>query len=141
MKPIQLRRERFILLLQSHAWTHVDSSSIIIERPPLQSHASALLFTPTGSLVRKSFEAEEPAWVVTKQIVETDAGLQTPKGHSGYFFSVAFSPDSRQLALVSVDWTVTLGRAGGGGCVATFEGQQQRRLLNHLLTIRHVPTD
>ncbi|KAG5797868.1 hypothetical protein H9Q69_003096 [Fusarium xylarioides] len=54
-----------------------------IEIAPLQVYASALVFSPTRSLVRELFGKEEPNWITLKLSVESDcnACLQTLKGH------------------------------------------------------------
>ncbi|KAF2677725.1 hypothetical protein K458DRAFT_283100, partial [Lentithecium fluviatile CBS 122367] len=58
-----------------------------IEKSPLQAYASAILFSPTQSLIRKKWSA----------------CLQTLEGHSSWVTSVAFSPDSTRLASGSDD--------------------------------------
>ncbi|KAG5784551.1 hypothetical protein H9Q73_001841 [Fusarium xylarioides] len=67
-----------------------------IEIAPLQVYASALVFSPTRSLVRELFGKEEPNWITLKPRVESDwnAYLQTLKGHGDQVISVAFSVDS-----------------------------------------------
>ncbi|RBA12813.1 hypothetical protein FPRO05_14089 [Fusarium proliferatum] len=54
-----------------------------IEIAPLQVYASALVFSPTRSLIRELFEKEEPNWITLKPSVESDwnACLQTLEGH------------------------------------------------------------
>jgi hypothetical protein len=54
----------------------------IIELALLQVYTSALVFAPVYSLVKKKFRAEEPGWINTKPVVETDwnACLQTLEG-------------------------------------------------------------
>ncbi|KAK1783508.1 NACHT domain-containing protein [Copromyces sp. CBS 386.78] len=57
----------------------------IIEQAPLQAYILALIFAPSGSLIKRNFRAEEPKWIRTKPAVELDwdACLQTLEGHSG----------------------------------------------------------
>ena len=55
-----------------------------IEGYPLQAYTSALLFSPTGSLIRQLYEHEEPKAISVKPILSEgwSACLQTLEGHS-----------------------------------------------------------
>ncbi|KAF1936956.1 HET-domain-containing protein [Clathrospora elynae] len=55
-----------------------------IENSPLQAYVSALLFSPTASLVRKLFQREEPEWITIQPAMSNNwsACLQTLEGHS-----------------------------------------------------------
>ncbi|KAF2993636.1 hypothetical protein E8E14_002267 [Neopestalotiopsis sp. 37M] len=81
-----------------------------IELAPLQTYTSALIFSPSNSLVKKLFHKESPGWINSVLKVETDwnACLQTLEGHSDSVCSVAISPDGRRLAFGSRDNTVKL---------------------------------
>jgi WD40 repeat protein len=104
---------RFIL---SHKW--------IIEKAPLQAYVSALIFSPIRSLVREFFKAEEPTWITTKPLMDSNwnACLQTLEGHSSTVYSVAFSHDGRRLASASSDQTVKIWDPASGNCLQTLEG-------------------
>jgi WD40 repeat protein len=95
-----------------------------IEGYPLQTYASALLFSPTGSLVRQLFKHEEPEAISIRPTLseEWSACLQTLEGHSNLVSSVAFSHDSTRLASASWDRTVKMWDASSGACVQTLEG-------------------
>src|SRR5690348_10562682 len=84
-----------------------------IESSLLQAYASALLFSPTRSLVRKLFQQEEPEWIIVKPTMGNSwsACLQTLEGHSSLVSSVAFSHDSTRLASASRDRTVKIWNA------------------------------
>ncbi|KAF2205561.1 NACHT-domain-containing protein [Delitschia confertaspora ATCC 74209] len=64
---------RFIM---SHKWA--------IENSPLQAYISALIFSPTHSLVRDLFKKEEPDWITIKPDIGDKWApcLQTLEGHS-----------------------------------------------------------
>ncbi|KAK4448347.1 hypothetical protein QBC34DRAFT_112805 [Podospora aff. communis PSN243] len=96
----------------------------IVEQAPLQAYTSALVFAPTGSLVKRNFEADEPDWISTKPVVEADwnACLQTLEGHDDWVTSVAFSADGRRLASGSDDRTIKIWDAASGQCLQTLEG-------------------
>ena len=104
---------RFLLY---HKWS--------IENSPLQVYASALLFSPARSITRDLFKEEEPEWTTTKPAMEDNwnACIQTLEGHSGSVYSVAFSPDSKQIASASNDDTVKIWDAATGPCIQTLEG-------------------
>ena len=95
-----------------------------IEISPLQVYTSALIFSPTNSLIRRHFKKEEPKWIAIKPGTEErwSACLQTLEGHSDGVWSVAFSPDSTWLASASSDRTVKIWDASSGACLQTLEG-------------------
>ena len=95
-----------------------------IESFPLQTYASALLFSPTASLMRQLFQHEEPEGITIKPGTSDSwsACLQTLEGHSDRVYSVAFSHDSTRLASASDDSTVKIWDASSGACLQTLEG-------------------
>ncbi|KAH7020305.1 hypothetical protein EDB80DRAFT_702789 [Ilyonectria destructans] len=78
----------------------VLSHRAIIEIAPLQVYASALIFSPTDSLVRKTFKKEEPDWLKLKPIMmrNWDTCIQTLEGRSGLVCALAVSRDGQRLA-------------------------------------------
>jgi WD40 repeat protein len=96
----------------------------VIENAPLQAYASALVFSPVHSLTRQLWTKEDPEWIITKPIVESDWSLclQTLEGHVNSVMSVVFSHDSSQLASASEDGTVKIWDAETGKCQQTLEG-------------------
>ncbi|KAK5992022.1 Vegetative incompatibility protein HET-E-1 [Cladobotryum mycophilum] len=95
-----------------------------VERAPLQLYASALLFSPTNSLVRRLFEEEEPKWIALKPTMDANWGpsLQTLEGHHAEVLSIAYSPDGRRLATSSQDKTVKIWDSYTWKCNLTLEG-------------------
>lgn len=118
-----MKRQQLINLIQD-AHRLILSHKWMIQNAPLQTYISALLFSPTHSLVRELFEVEEPNWLIRKPIMEADwnACHQTLEGHSGEVNSVAFSTDGNHLAsgcnygIIKI-WDVTSGK-----CLQTLEG-------------------
>jgi WD40 repeat protein len=94
-----------------------------IESYPLQTYASALLFSPTGSLIRQLFQHEEPVGITIRPAMSDSwsACLQTLEGHSDGVSSVAFSHDSAQLASASTDKTVKIWDASSSACLQTLK--------------------
>ncbi|KAL2889223.1 Vegetative incompatibility protein HET-E-1 [Ceratocystis lukuohia] len=91
---------------------------------PLQVYVSALIFSPTNSLIRRMFQHEEPDWIALKPKVEENwsACLRTFEGHTRPVKSVMFSNDAQRLASASGDKTIKIWDATSGTCLQTLEG-------------------
>ena len=102
----------------------IQYCSQLVENHPLQVYASALVFSPARSMTSNLFKREEARWITAGPVVEEDwnACMQTLEGHSGFVFSVAFSPDSKLVASGSSDNTVKIWDAATGACTQTLEG-------------------
>ncbi|ORY10967.1 HET-D protein [Clohesyomyces aquaticus] len=100
---------------------------LAIENSPLQTYASALVFSPKRSLIRDLFKKEEPKWITMKPAIGDAWGacLSTLEGHSETVRSVAFSHDSTRLASASDDCTVKIWDASSGACLSTLEGHSE----------------
>lgn len=94
----------------------------IIESNPLQAYTSALLFSPTQSLIRRQFQTEVPQWITTKPFIDEEWGscLTTLGGHGENIRGIAWFDDTL-LASVSDDGTVKIWNSTTGQCQATFE--------------------
>ena len=91
-----------------------------IDSYPLQTYASALLFSPSGSLIRQLFVHEEPKGITIWPAMSDgwSACLQILEGHSHSVASVAFSLDSAQLASASHVKTVKIWDASSGASLS-----------------------
>ena len=63
---------------------------LAIEKAPLQTYSSALIFTPVMSIVRRQFADKMPRWMKRAPNVQNDwsALLQTLEGHSDFRFGL-----------------------------------------------------
>ncbi|KAF2033038.1 hypothetical protein EK21DRAFT_98596 [Setomelanomma holmii] len=98
-----------------------------IEGYPLQIYASALLFSPTGSLIRQLFQHEGPNGITIRPAMSDgwSACLQTLEGHGESVSSVTFSHDSARLASASQDSTVKIWDVSTSACLQTLEGHSE----------------
>ncbi|KAG7424474.1 Vegetative incompatibility protein HET-E-1 [Fusarium oxysporum f. sp. raphani] len=121
---VKTKEARQLTELLRDARRFILSHKRAIEIAPLQVYASALVFSPTRSLIRELFEKEEPNWITLKPSVESDwnACLQTLEGHGNWVSSVAFSADGQRLASGSEDKTVKIWDTATGACVQMLEG-------------------
>ncbi|KAL7919421.1 WD40 repeat-like protein [Trichoderma austrokoningii] len=104
-----------------------------IEYTPLQLYSSALLFTPTSSTIRNTFEPiHTTKWITQKPSVqpEWDACLQTLEGHKQAICSLVFSPDNTKLASASIDGNVRVWDRATGACLGPLTSSGRSRVTS-----------
>ncbi|PHH49211.1 Vegetative incompatibility protein HET-E-1 [Ceratocystis fimbriata CBS 114723] len=106
------------------AWRFVFYHGATIEMAPLQIYVSALMFSPTKSLIRQRYCPEEPSWIELKPKVEENWNpcLRTLENGSRVT-SVAFSHDGQRLASGSLDGKFKIWDTTSGACLQTFDGR------------------
>ncbi|KAF4996923.1 hypothetical protein FDECE_12246 [Fusarium decemcellulare] len=95
----------------------------VIETAPLQVYVSALIFSPTSSLVRRRFEPlEGPTWITKKPTMqpEWDACLLTLEGHWGVILSISFTTDGKILASGSDDGIIRVWDSSTGAFLKSW---------------------
>ncbi|KKP03395.1 hypothetical protein THAR02_04477 [Trichoderma harzianum] len=103
----------------------IRSHKQAIESAPLQVYASALVFSPSHSRVRRLFVAEEPKWILTKPTMEKRWHAYLQHTLESDSWAVAFSRDSALIALGSQDNSIQLWRTSVGDCVRELEGHKK----------------
>ncbi|KAJ4137189.1 hypothetical protein NW768_002770 [Fusarium equiseti] len=97
----------------------------VIEIAPLQVYASALVFSPVQSAVRRHFRNEAPDWITKMPVVddEWDSCIQVLEGHKWELTAITFSADDLWLATGSDDGTLKIWDAATGVCVQSFQSE------------------
>ena len=111
----------------------------VISDAPEQIYASALIFSPLRSTLRKLFKDIIPPWVKFYPLHQEkwSPSLQTLEGHFDRVNIVVFSPDGQLIASGSNDGTVRLWGAQIGECRSFLEGQLLASGLSILLHSSH----
>ncbi|PYH96844.1 hypothetical protein BO71DRAFT_470348, partial [Aspergillus ellipticus CBS 707.79] len=109
------------ILMLNDLVTYISSPSVKL---PLQLYASALLFVPRKSFVRRHFEVEISRWIQTRPEVPENWNplLQTLQGHTGELKCVKFSPNNKLVATASEDCTIRLWDVSTWRCLQVLRG-------------------
>jgi WD40 repeat protein len=123
VQPIS-NKASLLLAMIKDAKRFILYNKSIIEKAPLQVYASALVFTPMQSVIRKQFSSQGPLWIKINSTMEENWSpcLQTLEGHTNWVSSVTFSHDGQRLASGSSDTTVRIWDAETGALQQTLEG-------------------
>ncbi|CVK97670.1 related to S. pombe trp-asp repeat containing protein [Fusarium mangiferae] len=98
--------------------THIS----IIGEAPLQLYSSAIVFSPSNSIVRRLFSSQVPSWLLAWPAVEDDWGpCSLVIGHSAGVKSAIFSPDSKTIASI-YDNTIRILSTKTGKCEHVLAG-------------------
>ncbi|UKZ95095.1 uncharacterized protein TrAFT101_009945 [Trichoderma asperellum] len=110
----------------------IFSHRAIIEAYPLQIYASALIFSPSGCILRKLFEATQcPKWIVAKPTTRPfwSPCMQTIEGFQGFVNSVAISRDNTMLAAAAFSGMVKVWDLTSGACLHRFKSDYLRKMV------------
>ncbi|RTE82396.1 hypothetical protein BHE90_003097 [Fusarium euwallaceae] len=92
--------------LVNDAWRFVYSHLNIILEAPLQLYVSALVFSPTGSIIKQLFTHEEPTWLTTKPRTGQDWSaclLKLDFYEENRRCNVVISPNGRRFVRLLLD--------------------------------------
>ncbi|KAH8821891.1 hypothetical protein F5884DRAFT_105145 [Xylogone sp. PMI_703] len=114
-----------ILHLVRDAQRFIQYHRPAIELSPLQVYASALVFSPTHSLIRKAFREDYPVWIVTKPAMDDfwSPCVHTHDLQSQGAHSIAFSHDKRFMATGGT--AIQLWDTLTGVCIQTIHSSEQ----------------
>src|SRR5271170_2203234 len=132
----QLKNQRELSDLVNDARLFLTSYKSVVEKTPLQTYHSAIIFSPANSLIRKQFLKSKDfsnsisKWIkVSPLLADWDSSVQACKhkleGHSGVVWTVAFSSDGL-LASASDDQTVRVWDPTTGQCKHELNGHNAR---------------
>ncbi|KAK4060256.1 uncharacterized protein Triagg1_10806 [Trichoderma aggressivum f. europaeum] len=98
----------------------------MIEIAPLQIYASAPLFSPAESLIKRLFSKEEPAWIASKPTMDAKWGpcLQVLEGDESTRLGITCSADGQRLVTASVDKLIIFWDSPKGECLLTLRGHR-----------------
>ncbi|KAG4273581.1 hypothetical protein FPRO04_09448 [Fusarium proliferatum] len=95
----------------------------VIDEAPLQVYSSAIVFSPTNSIVRRIFTSRVPNWVLAWPTVEDEWGpCSLVIGHRAVVKSAIFSPDSKTIASIYTDNTIRILSTKTGKCEHVLAG-------------------
>lgn len=121
----------------------VLSHKVGIELAPLQVYNSALIFSPSSSIIRRIYEETEgPKWIVTKPEMpaEWTAHVQSLEGNKSPCEALEFSPDGAQIASAFEDKRVEIWDLETGMRLHTLKCSDVMRLLAFSPNSKHLAT-
>ncbi|KAK6343558.1 hypothetical protein TWF730_011148 [Orbilia blumenaviensis] len=100
----------------------VRSWSSVIQEAPLQVYASALVFSPMDSKVRKLFLGQEVGWAVGSPTMAASWGAftHTLRVHTGVIIKASFSNDDARVLSAAKDGSIKIWNAVSGVCEKTL---------------------
>ncbi|KAI1176829.1 hypothetical protein F4777DRAFT_233745 [Nemania sp. FL0916] len=128
LSNIMLDKQPGLHSLVSDALNFTRAFQWIIEKTPLQTYSSALIFSPAKSVIRNKFFAEIPTWINTQRLPAVEEiwarDSYILEGHTDGVLAVAFSPilGSGLVASGSKDHTVRLWNYIRGTALHTLKG-------------------
>ncbi|KAK4083498.1 uncharacterized protein Triagg1_1160 [Trichoderma aggressivum f. europaeum] len=132
LKKLSIREEYIMRNLIEDVFRFVLAHKVGIELAPLQVYSSALIFSPSSSIIRQMYEETEvPKWIITKpeMPVEWTALVQSLEGKKSTCFDLAFSPDGALIASASAFGKVSTWDLETGTRLHTLECSSDFRLL------------
>ncbi|KAL8646494.1 MAG: hypothetical protein Q9210_006113 [Variospora velana] len=95
----------------------------LLEEAPLQAYVSALVFSPSESLIRNCYLDQQPSWLKQHPTVERRWGncVQMVE-QKGYVSSITFSPNGKYIAAGSSKGHIQLSDAATGALHSILKG-------------------
>ncbi|QYS92872.1 hypothetical protein H0G86_000264 [Trichoderma simmonsii] len=117
-----IKTSAFLRDAEQFVRTHAST----IESSPLQLYSSALVFTPSDSIVRIQFQDCIPSWILSPPLIDRSLNpcRHFIEGRSNYIKCIAFSYDSKLLASGSRDQTVKIWDLVTGECLHAMTGHE-----------------
>ncbi|KAL8959103.1 MAG: hypothetical protein Q9193_003975 [Seirophora villosa] len=124
---LKLDNSHSLQALVEDARRFILSNRAVIEEAPLQVYASALVFSPLESLVRKCYQDQQPTWLNRQPTVERRWGncVQTVE-LDHHVSSIAFSPNGKYIAAGLDKGEIHLLDAATGASYSILEGHSSR---------------
>ncbi|KAJ5970512.1 WD40 repeat-like protein [Penicillium vulpinum] len=105
----------------------IQYHGIAIENSPLQVYFSSLIFSPTRSMIKSSYQSVKTKWLLKDPLMDDEWSpcLQILEGHRAAVTSIAWSKDGNSLASGSSDTTIRIWDPSTGRCTSTLRGHKQ----------------
>lgn len=116
------------------------SNRSIIERAPLQIYASALVFSPKQSFVRKSYSGQLPTWLIRNPTVEDRWGscVQNLEATSriSHKAMISFSYDGKYIAAILTSGDIEVWSTATGALHSTIQQYDRKYVAIKFLSNR-----